>query len=160
MGYTHYFSAQREITPEEWERLIKEAKHVLAKLSKSVHIQYEFNDSRSAQVTKRGIHFNGAGDDGHETFVLKYRPERAGFESAGYPYGFDFCKTGGKPYDLAVCAVLMLAASVAPGWLDISSDGGRVDWQDALDFMRSVFPDFDFTCVTWLGDMADFSEAV
>lgn len=72
------------------------------------------------------IMFNGVGEQGHETFVL-YRlpPAKQPWMLTGNP--FAFVKTARKPYDLAVCLMLLAAFMIAPDVLLISSDG---EWED------------------------------
>jgi hypothetical protein len=71
---------------------------------------------------------------GHETFSLSPDLE---------PGMQDGCKTNLKPYDLVVCAVLILAAHLCPEWLAISSDGnGQGEgWERALAWVRTIFDD-------------------
>jgi hypothetical protein len=71
---------------------------------------------------------------GHETFFLS--PDL----QPGIRHG---CKTNLKPYDLIVCAVLILTAQLCPEWLAISSDGeGQgAGWERALAWVRTVFDD-------------------
>ena len=80
------------------------------------------------------IRFNGAGDLAHETFMV----DRFSRE-------FEFCKTNRKPYDLAVCSVLILVSLYAEGG-EISSDGlGETytdsEWKDAWEFVSGTIPE-------------------
>lgn len=79
------------------------------------------------------IRFNGVGELSHETFLI----ERFSRE-------FEFCKTNRKPYDLAVCGVLILISLYADGG-EISSDGlGETytdsEWKDAWNHVATVIP--------------------
>jgi hypothetical protein len=117
MGYTHYFSATRKFTDAEWKTLCDKTNSIIKSCNNNgIPIQYEYDDPNDALVDDECIRFNGAEDDGHETFVLLKRGS-----------GFAFCKTGYKPYDLAVCMVLLAAGEVAPGCLKVGSDG---QWDD------------------------------
>lgn len=136
MGYTHYFEVK--FSDNGWEKFRKDVRKLFKSLPETVKIQREYdNDSRPLNG-KDKIVFNGVGDDGHETFWLDKNGEWA------------FCKTAQKPYDLAVCCVLMLAS-----WNGISgkisSDGineahgqwpDNVDqeWKDAWKHLQTVFP--------------------
>ena len=75
------------------------------------------------------IAFNGRKDleEDYETFRLT-REKKTDFE---------FTKTAHRPYDLMVCAALLLADYTAPGALHISSDGNAADWQPARDWIRT-----------------------
>jgi hypothetical protein len=130
MGYTHYFSFARKRPPASasWAAFTREVRAILAHPMVASRLCYEFDEpDRSPQVDDDAVRFNGKGDDGHETFAL-YRAELSRFSG--------FCKTGGldqadlvdqwgKPYDPAVCAVLISAARHLG--LQVSSDG---DWSD------------------------------
>jgi len=79
------------------------------------------------------IRFNGVESQAHETFLV----ERFSRE-------FEFCKTNRKPYDLAVCSVLILVSLYAEGG-EISSDGlGETytdsEWKDAWNHVSTVIP--------------------
>ena len=80
------------------------------------------------------IRFNGVGELSHETFMVDriYRD-------------FEFCKTNRKPYDLAVCSVLILVSLYADGG-EISSDGlgdtyTDSEWKDAWEFVSTAIPE-------------------
>lgn len=97
------------------------------------------------------IMFDGKGDLGEETFVLSNAsPEKDQEISPGIGY----CNTAGKPYDLMVCATLIVANHIASDLLMINSDGGIDDWEPALKLARTwdenVFLpdtiDFDANC--------------
>lgn len=79
------------------------------------------------------IRFNGVAEQAHETFMV----DRVSRE-------FEFCKTNRKPYDLAVCSVLILISLYADNG-EISSDGlgGSYcdeEWKDAWKFVSKVIP--------------------
>ncbi len=77
------------------------------------------------------IHFNGVGEDGHETFVVMRARDS----------DFSFCKTAQKPYDAIVTAVLCLAYTIAPGVLKISSDGRSEEWATGLALAKAAWDD-------------------
>jgi len=60
-------------------------------------------------------------------------------ERGGY---FSFCKTRRLPYDLLVCAVLILLKHHFPK-SEVSSDGDYSDWVPAREWYQSVFPTRD-----------------
>lgn len=120
MGYTHYFPAKRDFTTDEFLQ-IGEAVRAIIKAS-PVPVVREFDrPDESPEINGDFIAFNGPGADGHETFWLPREKE-----------GFQFCKTAEKPYDVVVTACLIAADKIAPGALDIGSDGGPDDWQAGL----------------------------
>ena len=73
------------------------------------------------------IGFNGKGeDDSHETFLIKRGQD-----------GFQFCKTAQKPYDIVVCAALIILRHRIRTFR-VSSDGGPDDWADAIKLCQDV----------------------
>jgi len=48
----------------------------------------------------------------------------------------DSCKTARKPYDFAVCGVLILAYNYLPDIVLVTSDGDAYDWDPALNYVR------------------------
>jgi hypothetical protein len=130
MGYTHYFPPTRKFTDAEWKVLCDKANSIIKFCNNNgIPIQYEYDDPNDARVDDECIRFNGAEDDGHETFVLLKNGS-----------GFQFCKTGYKPYDLAVCLVLLASEVVAPGALKIGSDGRwNEDWLLSRETYKKLF---------------------
>lgn len=140
MGYTHYFGFNQSVGKLS-EEVLKDVKGIVAKYADILRVEYD--ETEAAVVTAERIRFNGIGEDGHETFVIT--PERN-----------DFCKTARKPYDLAVCEVLLVLRHHYKENFDLSSDGfyvgvneflqGKVDgeWEQALVNVREQFG-YDFT---------------
>ena len=88
------------------------------------------------------IRFNGL-KDRCETFILDRESYARNYENAAsYPYGFSFCKTRQRPYDLAVCAVLIIANNHAPDGWAIGSDGDVSDWFAALETVKAALGPF------------------
>jgi len=126
IGYTHYFHQQRDVTLREWTDIINDFTKLLED-NYLPAIQYESDDSSPPQIDYHLVRFNGVGDDGHETMILD-----------PYNTDFEFCKTARKPYDLAVCALLLLAHHHAPGAWKIRSDGGPAEWARALQLAQHI----------------------
>ena len=134
MGYTHFFTQLRPVTNEEWTALTTDVGRILTRVQgDGTPLAYEYNEPHlPPSITPNLIRFNGVEDDGLETFYLARESE---MNVRGQPgYRFQFCKTGQKPYDSAVCAVLLAMHRNAPGAWDISSDGEIDDegWQQAI----------------------------
>ena len=133
MGYTHYYTQNRDLTPEEWQELTATFAHMLDHLpghSTSAGGDYANEPLLiESEVNGRSLIFNGQGQLGHETFYL----DREG-------HGSHFCKTARKPYDLLVCAVLLAVSEIAPGALTVKSDGEMdgAEWQPAREFLRNL----------------------
>ena len=128
MGYTHYFRQSEPATDRQWDAICMAFKKCLSAglITYPMPIQRESDDTSPAVISQEAITFNGIGDLGHETMHL----EKAG-------EGRQFCKTARKPYDLAVCSLLILANHYAPGVWKISTDGSREDWMPALTWVNS-----------------------
>lgn len=131
MGYTHYFS-KLKFSKSGWNALCDSTSCLLRSLPESVKIEND-DGSEAPMVGEVSIRFNGVGDLSHETFLI----DRVSRE-------FEFCKTNRKPYDLAVCGVLILVSLYAEGG-KISSDGlGETytdsEWKDAWNHVSTVIP--------------------
>lgn len=142
MGYTHYYTQNRDLTADEWRILTAVFHHMLKHLpahttsaggyyqAQPLIIRGGYGDGQP-EVNGRYLCFNGDDATGmaHEAFYL-----------ARQGHGFHFCKTGRKPYDLLVCALLLAVAEIAPGAFDITSDGDMTgdDWQPARAFIISL----------------------
>lgn len=119
MGYTTYWK-HKEIPQDIWDKKLETARVILDDFKDIIQL-----DDGSAPICNEDeIVFNGIGDNAHETFVLKRTAEE-----------FNFCKTARKPYDTAVCAILLLFSDV----VNVSSDGDREDWEEALEYWESKF---------------------
>lgn len=128
MGYTHYFGP-KSFKPAEFNSIVKASKEVIRIVTEEMKIPivYEYDETDKPPVCEGElIRFNGADDDGHETFSLDVNNGR------------DFCKTARKPYDIAVTAVLCLAHHY--GGLDVASDGDPEDWEDGLALAQRIEP--------------------
>ena len=111
MGYTHYFKMDEPlvIMPLQ-KKLIQE---VLKKENKGGNVLFGADGTGKPVFNDKEILLNGNAltDEDHETFGVEF----------GKRKNFDFCKTARKPYDLAVCKIL-LVLTLSKGF-NISSDG-------------------------------------
>lgn len=113
MGYTHYWKVQDETIKEE---VLRDVEEIFVDYQDI--IQAEFNDGAEPVARKDAIVFNGRGDDGHETFYLAPDGQSG------------FCKTNGKPYDLAVCETLLVLKHHYGNEFELGSDGFYVSKED------------------------------
>lgn len=60
-------------------------------------------------------------------------------ETFEWPPHSKFCKTRALPYDIVVCACLLVAKQLYDKNVDISSDGSVEDWKEAIELYKSVF---------------------
>lgn len=123
MGYTHYFEQHKPASREQWDRIADDFAY-LYYFGHLPEIQFESDFDARPEITGETIRFNGVGNDGYETMLL-----------SRYGQGFQCCKTAHRPYDLAITALLTVAHYHAPGVWEISSDGDREDWQEALELV-------------------------
>jgi len=119
MGYTHYMRTDNWGKQDELglEKALPIVRKILKK-HKDI-VQKEYDDEKRPVVSKKQIRFNGIGDDGHETFMILNTEKQSDF---GHNDNFAFCKTARKPYDIAVCEILLVMNAYCPH-LSISSDG-------------------------------------
>ena len=111
MGYTTYQKQENwdEQDREGWKKALPIVKKILKK-HKDI-IQYECDNSKRPVANQEEIRFNGIGDDGHETFLVRNMGTK-----------FSFCKTARKPYDIVVSEVCLVLKAFCPHF-DLSSDG-------------------------------------
>lgn len=110
MGYTVFFTYNRDFTTSEWGQIRAAVIPMLNRLK-----QIKGGDGTGRPIIDNSdIVFNGDASKGedHETFQLSKCNS-----------GFQFCKTARKSYDRYVKAVLVVANTIAPGALKISCDG-------------------------------------
>lgn len=123
MGYTHYFKQKKAVDDQTWKKITSDAQKIVDHLKNELPSMKLGSDDPNGQmfnnerINLNDIHY------GHETFYLPKEES-----------GFHFCKTAQKPYDLAVCSILLLVHHYAPNHYDISSDGTSEDWAEAVDF--------------------------
>lgn len=130
MGYTHYWTQQRDIPEKDWQRITADVSKILA--ATNVPLAWEFDEpKRPSQVDAEAIRFNGLDDDGHETFMISRLLEKNGEK-------WMFCKTAAKPYDVVVTAILAYLATQYPSTFQVTSDGEREDWRRGIDLAKDA----------------------
>lgn len=138
MGYTHYFAQTLPAHPVRWNKAVADVRKLLDNLpwqSESAGGYYADDPLEIAviAVDSDAIAFNGRGvnehgiDLSHEDFFLSRTGD-----------GRTFVKTDRKPYDLAVCATLIVVNDYLPGVFQIRSDGSTDDWMAAKDWASRV----------------------
>jgi hypothetical protein len=128
MGYTHYWTIKEELTREkfiEWAEGVKEI--VETAVEGGIALGNGLGDD-APELADNLVVFNGAGNLGVETFGITIDDE-----------GFDFCKTGGAPYDAAVTASLIHFKKIFGDAVEIKSDGNWDDWSDGRVLYETVF---------------------
>jgi hypothetical protein len=127
MGYTHYFPQTRDFTDAEWDE-IKAAADMLA----IPGLAFGWDGRGKPEISDIRISLNGDAKNGYDHETFEIRKEK--IES------FTFCKTAQKPYDMIVVAILCVCHGIAPGALDISSDGEPQDWFPGLHVAKTANP--------------------
>jgi hypothetical protein len=142
MGYTHYWTQRRDFSDQEWADACKNIEAItdLAQ-ARGIKLGEEYNEPRKAPLFGPDhLQFNGAGEQGHETFwitrVMGREPRYAGDNPA-----WAFCKTAHKPYDRAVTAALCYLETVAKTHA-VTSDGEPEEWEPGLDLAKAALPQF------------------
>ena len=141
MGYSHYIYRKSDFSQKQWENVCLETFQILDHCKgKRIALAYEYDspESGNPEVTPDHIRFNGWKDEGHETFLItREKPENPSYDPKAKE-SFDFCKTNRKPYDLAVCLVMLSMKRHAPRSVRIGSDG---DWDNEWLEARLVYKD-------------------
>lgn len=152
MGYTHYMEREKVLRQRKFAAAARDCKLVCEHLTKTtgVRIQYEDDDGSPPVFGNDKIHFNGVGEDGHETFLVErtWTPPEWGERPRPNGLIFEFCKTARKPYDAHVCACLVVLRHHLDERLIVSSDGK--DDEEGWPVAREA-------CQQLLGYGADFS---
>lgn len=136
MGYTHYFEQHEPFSQNEWEKIAMDTMKAIEYCEhKGIQLAFEDNIPEQAEVSDTQIRFNGVGNGGYETFILKkntYTKDQ-----------FNFCKTARQPYDLAVGLVLLISKKHAPNSIRVSSDGDwDSDWNEIKDSYNEIFKEY------------------
>lgn len=121
MGYTHYWTIKNAIEQSNWDKFLEGARQLIATADEA-GIQIEDNS------TDTEIIINGVGAGAHETFSI-----------TSEDVGYDFCKTGQKPYDTVVTAILIHAKKVFGDEILITSDGAWFEWEGGQLLYESVY---------------------
>lgn len=156
MGYTHYFNwGKKAPSQQTFNKIVADMKRIEDYCnSQPVHSLNAGGLYSDDEVKlfdwngeKRGVEYDGVLQDGKFTCnTIRFN----GDASEGLDHetmhltltstGFNFCKTARKPYDLAVC-LLLLCAKYHFKSMDVSSDGNTEDWEYAFKAFTELFPE-------------------
>jgi len=124
MGYTHYWKTKGGITLDYVKfHTFQEGVKQIIEIAIDAGIDLEVDSSPANYVS-----FNGPNELGHESFIFEKTLEE-----------FNFCKTAGKPYDMAVVAVLIHAKKIFGDDITIKSDGNWDDWEGGRFLYETTF---------------------
>lgn len=140
MGYTHYWSYDRDFDRRALGLALLDAREIV-KAVQARGISLRGGMGLGEPMVGEGICFNGdaSTNEDHEGFLFPM--STVGEEEAMALHGqlWDFCKTGRAPYDLAVCAVLLVLKHHLGSKLRVGSDGDSGEWQPAVDLVKELF---------------------
>jgi len=167
MGYTHYWERQKRYSRQDFNKVILDCHKLISYYSNNAthFIPYggqEFcladgsgdcmdkHEFIKANSHSSGfIRFNGCTKDfnrlngSHETFMFD-RVTTSDHSTARHPikkttkFYFECCKTARKPYDLMVCACLIIMKYHLQRDITVRSDGEADDWEHAVDFVNDI----------------------
>lgn len=115
MGYTHYWTLGHPLAPEDIAALAPDVRRIVEASGLAIAGPHGDGEPGYGPDT---IALNGADPDAYESFILAVGDD-----------GFDFCKTGERPYDVVVTAILLLLRDHLGYGVDLSSDGDAGDWE-------------------------------
>ena len=128
MSLTHYWKQQRPFSSTEWYQIVDAAKSICSRAaSEGIGLVVD--------ITDEGIQVNGTPRFDHEDFILT-RPYLCDGDSK-----YKNVKTAWKPYNLAVCTILIAVREIAPTSIDLKSDGKWDDqyWLKARHLYEELF---------------------
>jgi hypothetical protein len=164
VGYTHYWRVREDVP----RNLLAAAHFDMARIVQATKADIAgWDGNGEPSLTEGEIRFNGRGpNDDHETFSwpmdfeARYPNWQAGetwdsepktdpsvaFLSADREeerprWGFQFCKTAGKPYDQTVTACLLVAKKHLGDYIRLSSDGTFEEYVDGAETQWIASPE-------------------
>jgi hypothetical protein len=126
MGYTHYWR-HAELPADLFAEIAADAKAIV---ENSPVPLAGWDGTGAPEFAETEFSLNGADPDDYETFSL-------GTEATD----FDFCKTGERPYDIVVTAIITRAAELAMerGYkFEFWGDGGMEGFQAGRELQRKL----------------------
>ena len=145
MGFTHYWDMTRDISERNFKKLTKDMKAIEAYIKENKSISNNAECAWDEQVT---LHHPNGENEGvlyySNTFGFNGDAKiHADHESMHINLGandsWTFCKTARKPYDLAVCLIL-ISLKYHIRSTRVTSDGGNDDWQHSFELWEKIFP--------------------
>jgi len=140
MGYTHYLRRPKTLNKTKFKLVLKDMelfmKSNLHKLVGRVWFVKGGDGTGEPIFTEDLICFNGMQsvleDLSHETMYVERVMKPRNWQTPEKGKYFEFCKTARKPYDILVCLCLLSLKEHFGDKVEISSDGDRDDWENAI----------------------------
>jgi hypothetical protein len=134
MSYTHYWRYQPDapVYAQAWPTLVLDTAQILAEVHRTAPLAGPDRTGPPLLDMNAGIAFTSALDVGCDGFrLLPPGPHRR---------RWFFCKTRGRPYDLAVTSTLLHCHLAMPDTFAIGSEAPwHRSWQPARDLVRRLF---------------------
>ncbi len=134
MGYTHYWSHAPNLDRQKLLAAMQDAAKIVdTARAQGIALEVEFGEPT--------LTLNGVDEDSHEPFIF---PQNIDSYALSHPkangYLWAFCKTARKPYDVVVCAILLVLKHHLGKQIMVASDGGREDdeWIPAEKLVQEV----------------------
>lgn len=127
MGYTHYATVTDAAAfAAAMPQIAADARKIIGAVEVPVA---GWDGTGAAEITDTEIRLNGLAPEDYETFALTTES------------GSSFCKTGRRPYDVIVTAILLRAFVHAPSAIEVESDGDMdgEDWTPAHRVVEALF---------------------
>jgi len=136
MGYTHYWYVKDvRVVELALPMVANDLRRILPQLPPLAG----WDGAGAPTIEDWEIAFNGVRPNDYETFFLAPAPEAHTETERGL---FGFCKTGRRPYDLAVQVALLLlkwhGEAIAPDAVRLASDGDLADWDRACQIVEGL----------------------
>jgi hypothetical protein len=127
MGYTHYWRQVQEVDAAKFASFTKDVASILKTADDAGIPLGDSGGQGVPEVTDSVIAFNGFDSYGYESFILKLGEESS------------FCKTGERPYDCVVTAILIALKRSLGDAYKVTSDGHWGDWREGRVLYAETF---------------------
>jgi len=127
MGYTHYWRQPETVDADKFAAFTKKVAMIIRVADDAGIPLGDVMGQGSPDLSATMVSFNGFAQFGNESFVLENGEE------------FSFCKTGQRPYDAVVTAVLICLKKEFGSAFQVSSDGSWLDWTEGRNLYAETF---------------------
>lgn len=127
MGYTHYWRQPEMVDADKFATFTKNVALIIKTADDAGIPLGDSSGQGSPEVLEKVIAFNGFANFGYESFILENGKE------------FSFCKTGQRPYDAVVTAILIQLKRELGDAFVVTSDGKWSDWTEGRNLYAETF---------------------
>ena len=133
MGYSHYLWRPRKLDPEKFKLVVRDFRRAAEAVAEIDGLEIAgWDGTGSPEVGLEFISFNGVEREGEAFETMRVDRVKRNTEwqdQLQQDLLLDFCKTGRKPYDILVVALLLIVKYHYQDEVVIKSDGGPGDLQ-------------------------------